>query len=271
MSDITISIIIVNYNTKILLRDCLRSILDNTFSASYEIIVVDNNSTDGSQNMIRDLFPQIVLIANEYNAGFAGANNQAFRASRGAYLLFLNSDTIIHNSAIISLYEHLKTAPHAGIIGPKIFDVDGCPTRSYMRFLNAQMLFLGSKYFSPIIDTSKYRMHFPKYDFMSTHDVPWLSGACIMIKRQVFEQAGCFDENYFLYFEDMDLCLQVNKLGYRNIYFPDAEIVHLFGGSSKSNSGEVSNIFRRSLLYYFQKNFPIPHYWIAKAYSAIKY
>ena len=266
-----ISIIVVSYNTKTLLRDCLVSIFGSTVSVSYEVIVVDNNSTDGSQNMIREIFPQTILIENKHNVGFAKANNQAVKVSRYNYLLFLNSDTIIHHDAITQLYEHLKTDPGIGIAGPKILNPDHKPTRSYMRFLNVKMFFLGSKYFSDIIDTGKHQIHYANYDFTTTHDVQWLSGACFMIKRHVFEKAGCFDENYFFYCEDMDLCLQVSKLGYRSSYLPSAEIVHLFGGSSKSNQHEINHIYRKSLLYYFRKNFPITHYWIAKGYCAIRY
>lgn len=264
-----ISIIIVSYNTKTLLRDCLVSIFGSTVSVPYEVIVVDNNSTDGSQDMIREIFPQIILIENKHNVGFARANNQGYRTSQGDYLLFLNSDTLILNGAIVTMMTYITNNPGVGITGPKILNSDHQPTRSYMRFLNVKMFFLGSKYLSWFIDTGKYRLHYDNYDFSSTQSVPWLSGACLMTSRRIFQEAGCFDEHYFLYLDDMDLCMQVKKNGYSNIYLPSAEIVHLFGGSSKPKKSELKRIYGESAKHYFRKNFSIIEYWLAKFYFTI--
>jgi GT2 family glycosyltransferase len=140
-----------------------------------------------------------------------------------------------------------------------------------MRFLDVKSLFLGSKYFSWLIDTEKYRLHYDTYDFSSVQTVPWLSGACLMTKRQVFQEAGCFDENYFLYLEDMDLCMQIKKLGYSNIYLPSAEIVHFFGGSSETQKNQVNRIYKESATHYFRKNFNAIEYLVAKLYFSIKY
>lgn len=271
MKATVLSIIIVNYNTKDLLKNCLDSIISHTTAVDYEIMVVDNASTDGSQDMIKDLYPQIELQCNKENIGFSKANNQAYHTSRGDYLLFLNSDTLIMNDAILTLMNYLKNNPDVGIVGPKIVGTENQPSRSYMRFLDVKCLFLGSKYLSWLIDTEKYRLHYDHYDFSSTQSVPWLSGACLMTSRRVFQEAGCFDENYFLYLEDMDLCMQVKKIGYSNIYLPSAEVVHLFGGSSEPHKSELKKIYLRSAKHYFRKNFSIIEYWLAKLYFSIGY
>jgi len=266
----SLSIIIVNYNTKALLKNCIDSIISHTSDVSYEILVVDNASTDGSQDMIKNQYPRVVLQCNNENVGFSRANNQGYRMSSGDYLLFLNSDTLIINGAILTMLTYISNNPGVGIVGPKIVGPENKPSRSYMRFLDLKILFLGSKYLSWAIDTKKYRLHYDNYDFSSTQNVPWLSGACLMTSRRIFMEAGCFDEHYFLYLEDMDLCMQVKKIGYSNIYLPEAEIVHLFGGSSAPKKSELKNIYSESVNHYFRKNFSIIEYWLAKLYFIMK-
>lgn len=266
MNETKLSIIIVNYNTKILLRNCLDSIIDHATNVDYEIVVVDNASSDGSQDMIREMYPRIKLQCNEVNVGFSRANNQGCRIGAGDYFLFLNSDTLVRDGAILTMLTYLKNNPDAGLVGPKIVGPENRPSRSYMRFLDVRFLFMGSKYFSWFLDVEKYHLHYDHYDFSSVQSVPWLSGACLMTKRSVFQEAGCFDEHYFLYLEDMDLCMQVKKLGYSNIYLPSAEIVHLFGGSSEPKKKELKKIYRQSAKHYFKKNFSAIEYLLAKLY-----
>jgi GT2 family glycosyltransferase len=261
-----LSIIIVNYNTKVLLKNCLDSIISHTKNVNYEIIVVDNASTDGSLDMIKELYPQIALQCNKENVGFSRANNLGYRMSSGDYLLFLNSDTLVRNDAILTMMTYIKDNPDIGIVGPKVVGPENHPSRSYMRFLDVKSLFLGTKYLSWFIDTEKYRLHYDHYDYSSTQSVPWLSGACLMTSRHVFQEAGCFDEHYFLYLEDMDLCMQVKKNGYSNVYLPSAEIVHLFGGSSEPKKSELKKIYLISANHYFRKNFSTIEYWLAKLY-----
>jgi GT2 family glycosyltransferase len=264
-----LSIIIVNYNTKDLLHDCLVSISETVKDLAYEIIVVDNNSTDGSTDMVRHMFPSTQLVCNNVNLGFSRANNQGYSHSRGEYLLFLNSDTLVLEGAIFGMFDYLRTHTEVGIVGPKILDSARLPTRSYMRFLDLKKLFMGSKRLRLFFDVEKNRIHFPRYDYNSTRQTEWLSGACLMTKRKVFVEAGLFDEHFFLYLEDMDFCLQVRKLGCSVTYLPSAEIVHLFGGSSTGNDKKMRRIKKDSTIYYFKKNFPIVHYLAAKMYLTL--
>lgn len=264
-----LSIIIVNYNTEDLLQACLVSISETVKNLTYETVVVDNNSTDGSTDMVRHVFPDTRLVCNTANLGFSRANNQGYRHSRGEYLLFLNSDTLVLEGSVLGMFDYLRRHTEVGIVGPKILDSSHRPTRSYMRFLDLKKLFLGSKRLWPFVDVEKNRIHFPAYDYHSTRPAEWLSGACLMTKRNVFVEAGLFDERFFLYLEDMDFCLQVTKLGYGIVYMPSAQIVHLFGGSSTGNDKKLSRIKKDSTIYYFKKNFPVSHYLIVKAYLTL--
>jgi GT2 family glycosyltransferase len=261
-----VSVIIVSYNNKKLLQDCLHSVVENTKGVSYEIIVVDNSSRDGSQDMLRESYPNVTLLCNKENAGFSRANNQGYKLSSGKCLLFLNSDTLILGNAIEKMAMHLKENPTMGILGPRIVNTDHQPTRSYMRFLDAKKLFLGSKRLRFFVDVEKYRLHFPEYDYSTIRKVPWLSGACLMIKRKVFEEAGLFDEHYFFYLEDVDLCLQVNRLGYDVVYFPVVAIIHMFGGSSRQHPDHLHRLYDKSMAYYFRKNMPGIQYLFALLY-----
>lgn len=176
-------------------------------------------------------------------------------------------DSIISHTTMT----YIANNPDVGIVGPKIVNTEKRPSRSYMRFLDVKFLFLGSKYLSWLIDTEKYRLHYDNYDFATTQSVPWLSGACLMTSRHVFQEAGYFDEHYFLYLEDMDLCMQVKKNGYSNIYLPSAEIIHFFGGSSEPKKSELKRIYGESAKHYFRKNFSTIEYWLAKIYFSIGY
>lgn len=259
-----ISIIIVNFNTKELISSCLDSIPNGVEDLSYEIIVVDNGSCDGSTLMLKERYPHVRLVENESNLGFSRANNIGARIARGEVFLFLNSDTLVKKQSILILYRILMGAADIGIVGPKILNVEGLPTRSYMRFLTLPMLFAGSSLLSPFLDVEQYRMHFSHYDFTQARPVPWLSGACLMAKRNVFLEIGGFDEGYFFYCEDMDFCLQAHRRGYRTIFEPAAEIVHLFGGSSGKKERELIQVYRQSVFHYFYKNFSPFHAWMAK-------
>lgn len=208
-----VSIIIVKYNTKALLKGCLETIPAGLGEIPYEVMVVDNGSTDGSVEMLRAFFPWVKLLENGANLGFARANNIGARLSQGDALLFLNSETLVRENTISTLYRTLTSKDEIGIVDPKILNSQGRPTRSYMQYLTLPMFFAGSRWLSRFVNDERFRLQYNHYDFDRPRAVPWLSSACLMIKRQVFFEVGGFDEAYFFYLEDMDLCLQVNKRG----------------------------------------------------------
>lgn len=263
-----LSVIIVNHNTKELLADCLRSIYDLTCDIDYEVIVVDNHSDDGSPAMIQEKFVDTKLLASPQNIGFSAANNLGYLHSQGQNLLFLNSDTLIIDNAFYKMVHYLREHPKVAVLGPKILTHQGQPTRSYQQFLGVHNLFFGARYLKFIIDVKKHQLNYRDDDFTSTRQVDWVSGACLAIRKEVFDKVGRWDETYFFYYEDMDLCYQVYKLGYRSVYYPETEIVHLFGQSAAKSNIDLNQIRADSMKYYFKKNFSRLHYYIVALYLA---
>jgi GT2 family glycosyltransferase len=249
-----LSIIIASYNARDHLQDCVLSLVVNPPRVLHEIIVVDNDSSDGSPEMIASRFPDIKLLKSETNMGFSKANNLAYRYSRGDHLLFLNSDTLVLRNALDNMITFQKSHPWAGIVGPKILNPGASPTRSYMRFLTAKTLFLGSRLLGKWFNVNRHRLHYTRYDYHSVRRVPWVSGACMMVRRDVFKKAGLFDEHYFLYLEDMDLCLTAFRRGFATVYLPTAAIVHSFGGSTYWDRQRLQRIRNRSMVHYFKKH-----------------
>ncbi len=229
-----LSIIFVNWNSVDYLRECLTSIYAHTQGFAYEIIVVDNASPQGGVDALQEEFPEIVLIKSEDNLGFAGANNVGFRASKGNYVLFLNPDTKLVNSAINLMLQSLQSLPGAGLLGCKLLNADGSvQTSSIMKFpgiLNQVFQFEGFRLRWP---------SFPLWDIgplFSNNRAPVkvevVTGACMMMRREVFQQVGMFSEEYFMYAEDVDLCWKIQRAGFSNYYAGEGNIIHYGGVSS---------------------------------------
>jgi len=215
------SIVIVNYNTKDFLKQCLRLII------SHEVIVVDNGSTNGSVEMMREEYSQLKLIVNKKNLGFAKAVNQGIRASQGEYILVLNSDIEVKGNALEKMTEFVKKHPEVGVVGGRLVNPDGriqgsCFHR--LTLINAiKEFWLGQK--------RAFEKYAPKTGKPTEIDA--VVGACMLIPRKVINKVGYFDERYFLYFEDLDYCRRVKKVGFKIFYLPDAEFIHHHGASAK--------------------------------------
>lgn len=230
-----LSIIIVNFNTKELLRNCLYSILKSSRGLNFEIIVVDNHSTDSSQAMIKENFPQVKLIKNKENVGFGRANNQGAKEATGRYLFFLNSDTIILNDCLKRLVKFMDKHQNIGVSGPRILLKDGHPQPAA---------------FGP--EPTFWQLTFGR--FLKTDKIDWLSGAALIVRRKIFETIGGFDENFFMYFEDVDLCKRVKALGYQVSICPFAKVIHLLGQSIKRNK-ERKILYFKSQDYFYKKHY----------------
>lgn len=267
-----VSIIIVNYNTKDLLSDCIKSIYENTKGVSYEIIVVDNASSDSSVEMLRDDFKKVSLIESKVNGGFAYANNLGIKVSCGRYVFLLNSDTIILEDVLEKMIGYMDENATIGMLGPKLLNGDlthqtsisGFPTfkrevyhmyklKNILRIPFIKRLFVrfagkfGSK------DVEQYMKNFQHID--EPEEVQVLVGAALLIRRQVIEDIGMLDERYFMYYEEIDFCLKASNAGWSRVYYPYGEIIHLIGGSSEKIS-EITFYERyRSMILYFRKNF----------------
>jgi hypothetical protein len=248
-----LSIIIVSYNTRQLLKNCLDSIYTQN-DIDLEVIVVDNNSSDGSVEMIKEYFPDAKLIENDTNVGFGKANNQGARVANGKYLLFINSDIFLQNNAIKEIDNYLmKTENNIGLAGFKILNKNNTLQPSCGNFptllnLTAEALFLDRaiKLKKPyhILDTGKYQKEFGP---------DWFSGSLLAVSRDIFKAVRGFDENFFLYVEEVDLCYRIRQKGYNSIYVPCASAVHSDRASSKSKKTAVV-LTHHNLLYFFNRH-----------------
>ena len=256
---INLSICIVTYRARDYLHECLRSIYEHTRQISYEIVVVDNGSRDGTAELVRDNFQSVVYVENPGNAGFSRPMNQALRAANGRYILLLNPDTLIIDNAIERLVQFLEDHPGVGIAGPKVLNPDGTLQkpcrRSEARPWDVFTYFLG------LADRFPHDKRFSGYymgfiDENTTHEVHGVSGSCMLIRRDVFDQIGLFDEDYFAYQEDADYCLRVRQAGWKIFYYPEARITH-FGGRGGSRVQPCRSIWEwhKSYYLYYRKHF----------------
>lgn len=252
-SPMELSIIIVNWNSKNYLQKCIASILSSKIKAIYEIVVVDNGSFDGSGEMLRQYYPQVKFIQNDKNVGFAKANNIAFKGSSGSHVLFLNPDTEIVDSAIDILFEQMQKLPQAGAIGCKHLNADGSvQTDCIQSFPTILNQLLNSEFLRGLFPTS------PLWGMASLFsatkgatEVEVISGACIMMKRSLFERIGQFSQDYFLYAEDLDLCYKVRQVGYKNYYVPNAIIFHFGGTSTQQRPSDFAIVMMRASVFRF--------------------
>lgn len=250
--NIELSIIIVNWHSSRYVRQCLKTIRDHFRNIPHEIIVVDNASYDGCDELIEKEYPWVKYIQSERNHGFARANNLGVESAQGELLLFLNPDTEILDSALSNLMEVMRATPDAGIAGGKLLNSDlSVQTSCIQRFPTLV---------NQLLDIDLLRAKYPGHPLWGTgplYDgsdqpvaVEVISGACIMIKRDVFEKVGRFSTDYFMYTEDIDLCHKVRRAGYKAYYCPKAQIVH-HGGGSSSQQGDHSfgDVMMRESIY----------------------
>ncbi len=263
-----ISFIIVNWNTCKLLLDCLRSIANTVTGCSYEIFVVDNGSTDGSVGAVKEQFgTQVTLIENSENRGFAQANNQALKIAQGRYIVLLNSDTVLQESAISTLIAFLENNPAAAAIGPRMIDSDGSLQNSYDNFPSLT---------TELLNKSLLRALFPekyagKNSFASEpFEVDSIIGACMAIRRDAILQVGPLDEDYFFFLEETDWCFRLRAAGWKMYHHPAAEIMHLQGQSKKRRPAQARIEYYRSLYLFFKKNRPIVSYALLRIVRFIK-
>lgn len=240
-----LSIIIVSFNTKDLLKNCLTSVFNTTKGINFEVFVVDNGSTDGSIEMVKKKFPKVFLIKNKKNLGFARANNQALKKAKGEYLLLLNSDTKILDNALEKLVNFAKGKEELGIVGPKLLNPDKSPQPSAAPF-----------YTLPVVFISLLRGDsFLRRSYQETREVDWVAGACFLIKKEITKKIGFLDEEFFMYIEEMEFCFRAKKAGYKTYFYPAAKIFHLVRGSSTAGKREAIWWIYKGLIYFYQKHF----------------
>jgi GT2 family glycosyltransferase len=253
-----LSIVIVNYNVKFFLEQCLHSVFNALKEINAEVFVVDNNSVDGSVEMISEKFPQVKIIANKDNKGFSKANNQAIKIAQGEYILLLNPDTVVEEDTFTKVISFMDAHPDAGGLGVHMIDGKGnflpeskrglpTPSVAFYKIFGLSALFPKSKIFG------KYHLGF--LDKNKTHEVEVLSGAFMLLRKTALDKTGLLDETFFMYGEDIDISYRIIKAGYKNYYFPETKIIHYKGESTKKSSVNYVLVFYKAMMIFAFKHF----------------
>ena len=253
-----LSIVIVNYNVVYFLEQCLLSVYQAVRGIDSEVFVVDNNSVDGSVEMLQEKFPAVQLIANKENLGFSKANNQAIRQAKGEYVLLLNPDTVVEADTFSKIIAFMDCTDDAGALGVKMVNGKGdflpeskrslpLPSVAFYKIFGLAKLFKKSQRFG------KY--HLTYLDADEIHSVEVLSGAFMLLRKSVLDNIGLLDEDYFMYGEDIDLSYRIIKSGYKNYYFPQTRIIHYKGESTKKSSINYVFVFYRAMQIFAKKHF----------------
>jgi hypothetical protein len=235
-----VSIIIVAWNVRKLLYDCLKSVYDQTNGINFETIYVDNASKDGSVEMVAKEFPQVKIIENEKNEGFIKANNQGIKIAEGRYVLLLNSDTIVLDNAIAKMIKFADAHPQAAVVGCKVLNPDRTLQRNCFMYPSPLNMFLSATYLYKIFPKSKFfgRERMTWWDFNSVREVETVCGSCSLVRKKAIDQVGLMDERYFVYGDDPDWCYRFKKNGWKVLFSPDAEIIHYGGQTTKQMAEE---------------------------------
>ena len=254
-----VSVIIVSYNTFELTREAIATSFSATPDLDVEVIVIDNNSPDQSAARLRKAFPAssyaLTIIENEDNRGFAAANNQGVVVSKGQWLFFLNPDTVVHNNAINVLVAFLKAHQEAGAVGPRVFNTDGSDQVSVAFFTNAWRIL---RHHLPVLSFIKGQDKREDLIPENTRPVDVVKGCAIMMHKDIFNQIGGWDENYFMYSEETELCLALQKAGYTNYFVREATITHHGGQSSMDYYAKQQVVQQRSALRFLQRHHGVP-------------
>ena len=259
-----LSIVIVNWNVKDLLERAVFSVLQNSPCAECEIIVVDNASSDGSADMIAAKFPQVKLIRSPQNVGFAAGNNLGFKEARGEYLLCLNPDTEMHAGTLDFIIEAFEQDKDLGALGVKLLNSDGTLQLSCKSFPTAETILYNAFALDALFPRSKvfgkYDMTWFKHDSEMEVDQPM--GAALALRRSVLEQVGVFDERYFMYFDEVDLCFRIKQAGWKIKFFPQVCVTHHWAQSTKQALFKMNKQWYISFKKYLVKNKKYPD-WLA--------
>jgi GT2 family glycosyltransferase len=250
-----LSIIIVNYNGREHLENCLRSLAEHPPATSHEIVVVDNASTDGSVEAT-GLHPGVRLVALGENVGFSRGNNAGIRVSEGSLVLLLNNDTLVPDGAIDRLIAALDAHPEAAVAGPRIVDGNGDAELSFGPMISPLgelrqkvVMALHTRGVGPVSRWVERATRQERY-------VDWVTGACLLVRREAAEHVGLLDERFFLYTEDVDFCASIRAVGWKVLFTPAAEIVHLRGRARIAAPRAINKAYRRSQIAFYEKHHP---------------
>jgi N-acetylglucosaminyl-diphospho-decaprenol L-rhamnosyltransferase len=250
-----ISVIVLNWNTRQLLRKCIASVYCTVSPIDIEVIVVDNNSSDGSADMVAESFPDATLIRNSKNIGFSAGNNLAIRQASGRYILLLNPDAELLPGSVQAMFDFAESHPDAAVIGPKLLNTDGSLQKNGRMFptFAREMLHITKIYrLAPGWFNRKYE--WGRADFDAATEVDEVSGACMLVRRAAIDKVGMLDERFFMYYEEVDWCRRFKDAGFTVWYLPEAEVIHHWAQGSRKAGLATSHIAFRSQYLYYRKH-----------------
>jgi GT2 family glycosyltransferase len=235
-----VSIVIVAWNVRELLHNCLKSVYDETKGVDFEVIYVDNASRDGSVEMVRKKFQEVKIVQNEKNEGFIKANNQAIEIANGKYVLLLNSDTVVLDNAIAKTVKFADAHPETAVVGCKVLNADGTLQRNCFMYPSVLNMFLSATYLYKIFPGSRFfgRQEMTWWNFNDVREVETVCGCFSLVRKEAIKQVGLMDYTYFVYGDDTDWCYRFKKHGWKIMFTPDPEIIHFRGQTTKQMTRE---------------------------------
>jgi len=266
-----VSIIVVAWNVRKLLYDCLKSVYDQTEGVDFEVIYVDNASEDGSVDMVKSEFPQVKIIENSQNEGFIKANNQAIQIAQGRYVLLLNSDTIVLDNAIEKIVKFADAHPEAGVVGCKVLNPDGTLQRNCFMYPSVLNMFLFATHLYKIFPKSRFfgRERMTWWDFDYVSEVETICGSCSLVQKKAVEQVGLMDEAYFVYGDDPDWCYRFKKNGWKIMFTPEPRIIHYGGQTTKRLPDKFLLQLYGAKLIFIKKHKSKPAFFLARLLTAL--
>ena len=260
-----LSVVIVSYNTRELTLRCLQTLTEELAGIAAEIFVVDNASQDGSPAAITEAYPHVRVLLNPSNQGFGAANNQAFALAAGLYLLLLNSDAFPRPGAIASLMNFLDQQTDVGVVGPRLLNPDGSLQRSCFRFTTPLQAWMENLWIGKLLPAGSALGDYQGWNHAQTRDVDFCIGACLLVRRAVYQQVGGFDEQFFMYQEEADWQKRIIEHGWRVVFTPSAEVVHIAGASGKDEQVRINQHFFDSLDRYVLKHHHLVGFLLLRA------
>ena len=251
-----VSVLIVNWNTREILRNCLKSIYEQTRDLTFEVIVIDNASEDGSPQMVKEQFKEAILVENSTNRGFAAANNQGMTMAKGRYVLLLNSDTVVLDNAIAKTMVFADARPEGAVIGCRILNPDKTLQEGCFMFPSLLNLLLSATYMYKLFPRSKFfgRENMTWWNRDDEREVDVVTGCFMLVRREAIEQVGVMDEQYFMYGEETDWCYRFKKAGWKCLFSPSGSIIHIGRASSKVRRHAMALQCRASILLFLKKH-----------------
>jgi hypothetical protein len=263
MAGLDVSVVIVNWNTRDFLAACLRSIQQTAHDLNLEMIVVDNASEDGSQDMLRQEFPAVQLVQNQENVGFARANNRGAGAAQAEYILFFNSDAELQADSLQNMLKLIQNQPKAGMVGAQLLNPDGSFQASHSHFPTLWREFLILSGIGRRLFGRWHPSHGPEVE-KGPQKVDYIEGACLLARKNVYQQIGGLDESFFMYAEEVDLCYRMRRAGWQVWYQPEARVVHYGGGSSQKRRTQREGDLYISRVHFFRKHYGAGAAWRLK-------